>query len=71
MPRFLEEQLKSEYGQDSAVPYKIMNSLGYMRGNQETAKGRAAEAKHAAKVSGRRRRPAKSVLAAHKFLRGA
>ena len=46
MPKFLEQKLKREYGAKSAIPYKVMNSLGYMRGNKETAKGRAADAKH-------------------------
>lgn len=46
MPEFLEKKLKSEYGSDSKVPYKVMNKLGYMHGNRETAAGRAAEAKH-------------------------
>ena len=47
MPKFLEDQLKKEYGTKSDVPYKIMNKLGFMRGNKETAKGEAAEQKHA------------------------
>lgn len=47
MPAFLERKLKAEYGADSAVPYKIMNKLGLMRGSKITAKGRAAERKHA------------------------
>ena len=46
MPKFLEEKLKREYGEKSAVPYKVMNSLGVMRGNRETEKGREMEAKH-------------------------
>ena len=46
MPAFLEKKLKQQYGADSSVPYKIMNSIGAMRGNQETAKGAAMEAKH-------------------------
>lgn len=46
MPKFLEEKLKKRYGSDSATPYKIMNKLGFMRGNKETAKGKAAEKKH-------------------------
>jgi len=50
VPKFLENKLKQEYGANSAVPYKVMNSLGYMRGNQETAKGKAAQAKHDAKA---------------------
>jgi hypothetical protein len=48
MPKFLENKLKAEYGQDSATPYKVMNALGVMRGNVETPKGVAMEAKHAA-----------------------
>jgi len=50
MPAFLERKLKAEYGSDSKVPYKVMNSLGYMRGNKETAKGRAAQRKHDRKM---------------------
>lgn len=46
MPAFLEQKLKERYGQTSDVPFKIMNSLGLMRGSQETQKGRDAEAKH-------------------------
>lgn len=46
MPKFLENKLKSEYGNDSSIPYKIMNALGAMRGNKETPKGRAMQAKH-------------------------
>jgi len=46
MPEFLEKKLKARYGADSAIPFKIMNSLGYMRGSKETAAGRAAQAKH-------------------------
>ena len=47
MPKFLEDKLKRQYGAHSSIPYKIMNSRGYMRGSKVTAKGRAAEAKHA------------------------
>lgn len=46
MPDFLEKKLKSEYGQKSAIPYKIMNSKGYMAGPNITAKGIQLEAKH-------------------------
>lgn len=49
MPKFLEKKLKAEYGQNSKIPYKVMNKLGAMRGNQETPKGRAMQAKHEAK----------------------
>ena len=46
MPRFLEERLKKTYGENSAIPYKVMNSIGAMHGSKETAKGAAMEAKH-------------------------
>ena len=46
MPRFLEEKLKKEYGADSSIPYKVMNSMGVMRGSKETRKGKAMERKH-------------------------
>lgn len=46
MPAFLEKDLKREYGADSSIPYQVMNAKGYMRGNKETPKGRAMQAKH-------------------------
>jgi len=49
MPKFLEDKLKKQYGADSPIPYKVMNSIGAMRGNKETPKGKAMERKHAAK----------------------
>jgi hypothetical protein len=48
MPKFLEDKLKAEYGANSSIPYKVMNSIGAMRGNKETAKGAAMERKHQA-----------------------
>ena len=50
MPAFLERKLKDEYGKDSDIPYKVMNKLGVMKGNKETAKGRKEEKKHEKKV---------------------
>lgn len=50
MPAFLEKKLKARYGKNSKIPYKIMNSIGAMRGSKETAKGRAMDRKHAAKM---------------------
>ena len=47
MPKFLENKLKAEYGANSKIPYKVMNKLGVMRGNKETAKGVAMDEKHA------------------------
>lgn len=46
MPEFLEKKLKKRYGKKSKIPYKIMNAEGFMHGNKETAKGKAAEKKH-------------------------
>lgn len=51
MPKFLEDQLKRQYGANSDVPYKVMNAAGLMHGSKTTAKGRAAEAKHGARGS--------------------
>lgn len=50
MPAFLEHKLEKEYGKKSPIVYATMNKLGYMKGSKETAKGRAAEKKHAAKT---------------------
>ncbi len=49
-PSFLENKLKKEYGAKSAVPFKIMNKIGAMKGNKETAKGKTMEKAHKAKV---------------------
>jgi len=46
MPKFLEEKLEKEYGKGNPRVYKTMNAIGAMRGNKETAKGRAMEKKH-------------------------
>ncbi len=46
MPKFLEDKLKREYGENSAVPFKVMNKIGAMHGNRETEKGREMERKH-------------------------
>lgn len=49
MPKFLEQKLKKQYGAESNIPYKIMNSMGVMRGNKETTKGKTMEKKHQGK----------------------
>lgn len=46
MPRFLEEKLKKEYGNDKHAIYGTMNKLGFMHGNKETKKGKRAESAH-------------------------
>lgn len=50
MPAFLEKKLKKEYGANSKIPYMVMNKMGAMHGNKETAKGKAMEKKHDAKL---------------------
>jgi len=50
MPKFLERELKKEYGNNDHAIYGTMNSIGAMRGNKETAKGREMEKKHEAKT---------------------
>lgn len=52
MPAFLEKKLKAEYGQNSDIPFRVMNSIGAMHGSKETEKGREMERKHDAKVAG-------------------
>lgn len=54
MPKFLESKLKKEYGGDKHAIYGTMNKIGAMRGNKETAKGRAMQKKHDAKKSSKR-----------------
>jgi len=46
MPKFLEDKLKAEYPNNPRAVYGTMNKIGAMKGNKETAKGRAMEAKH-------------------------
>ena len=46
MPKFLEEKLKKEYGNNDHAIYGTMNKIGAMKGNKETAKGRKEEKKH-------------------------
>ena len=51
VPKFLEANLKKEYGAKSKVPYKVMNSIGAMVGNKETAKGEEMQRKHEADMA--------------------
>ncbi len=51
MPKFLEAKLKAEYPNNPRAVYGTMNKLGAMRGNKETAKGRAMQKKHDQKLS--------------------
>lgn len=50
MPKFLEEKLRQEYGNNNHAIFGTLNRIGAMRGNRETAKGRAMQKKHDAKV---------------------
>lgn len=54
MPIFLEKKLRAEYGNNPRAIYGTMNNLGAMRGNKETAKGRAMQKKHDKKVRAHR-----------------
>lgn len=47
MPKFLEDKLRAEYGNDPHAIYGTLNAIGAMKGSKETAKGRAMERKHA------------------------
>jgi len=51
MPKFLEDKLKAEYGNNPHAIYGTMNKTGAMRGNKETAKGKRMQAKHDKAVS--------------------
>lgn len=46
MPKFLEAKLKAEYPNNPRAVFGTLNDLGAMRGNKETARGRAMQAKH-------------------------
>lgn len=48
MPKFLEDKLRAEYGNNNHAIYGTMNAIGAMRGNKITAKGREMERKHEA-----------------------
>ena len=50
MPKFLEQKLRAEYGDNPRAIYGTLNNLGMMRGNKETARGKAADKKHARDV---------------------
>lgn len=46
MPKFLEDKLRAEYGNNPKAIYGTMNKLGAMKGNKITAKGERMQAKH-------------------------
>lgn len=46
MPAFLEAKLKKEYPNNPGAVFGTMNKMGAMKGNKETTKGKAMEAKH-------------------------
>jgi hypothetical protein len=50
MPKFLEEKLRKEYGDNPHAIYGTMNKLGLMKGNKETKKGEKEERMHEAKT---------------------
>jgi hypothetical protein len=57
MPKFLENKLKSEASKKGFTGkraakyiYGAMNNMGAMKGNKETAKGKAMQKKHTMKI---------------------
>lgn len=46
MPKYLEEKLKKEYGDNEHAIYGTLNKIGAMKGNKETKKGKEMEKKH-------------------------
>src|ERR1035441_3020776 len=50
MPKFLEDKLRAEDGDQPSAIYGTINKLGAMHGNKETAKGREMERKHEANM---------------------
>ena len=48
MPKFLENKLRAEYGNNDRAIYGSLNAIGAMHGNKITPKGKAMEKKHAA-----------------------
>ena len=48
MPKFLEQKLKQEYGDNDHAVYGTLNKIGAMHGNKETALGSEMARKHAA-----------------------
>jgi hypothetical protein len=41
MPLWLEKKLRKQYGDNTKAIYGTLNKIGAMKGNKETAKGRA------------------------------
>lgn len=50
MPKFLEEKLKKEYGDNPHAIYGTMNKIGAMKGSKETKKGKHMEEEHEEKI---------------------
>ena len=50
MPKFLEDKLKKEYGNNPHAIFGTMNKIGAMHGNKITEKGISMERKHNAKM---------------------
>jgi len=56
MPKFLEDKLRKEYGNNPGAIYGTMNKIGAMKGNKETAKGVQMEKKHMEDMLSRKKR---------------
>ena len=49
MPKFLEQKLMAEYGNNPHAIYGTMNKIGAMHGSKTTPKGERMQAQHDAK----------------------
>ena len=46
MPKFLKDELQSEYPNNPGAVWGTLNKIGAVHGNVETPKGKAMQAKH-------------------------
>lgn len=51
MPKFLIQKLKAEFPGNPRAVYGTLNDIGAIKGNKETPKGAAMQAKHDAAVA--------------------
>lgn len=61
MPRALEQKLKREYPNNPHAVYGTLNKIGAMKGNKETAKGKAIQKKMSIDVTEHGNAAARSI----------
>jgi hypothetical protein len=52
VPKFLEDKLKKQYGNNKHAIFGTMNKIGAMHGSKITPKGMRMEMKHETKIKG-------------------